>query len=357
MSRRIAYLDGHRGLAIVSVVLFHAYARWPDLVPYGDQYKPLFKFGWLGVQLFFLISGFVIFMTLEKCFSVREFLFRRWLRLFPAMLVCSLLIFFSGSLFQERPFGPPTIAGMLPGLLFIEPSWFKHAFDLHVMPIEGVFWSLYVEFKFYVIASLLYFRIGRARLISLLFALNAFAFLVHALVQHYPGTITISLDKIAYALSLEHFGWFAAGASAYCFVRTNDNRWFVASIALATYSAVVLRLGDVPNTVAALLVAAFFLASLVIDLLKKLLENQAIQFLGFISYPLYLLHENIMVASIIKLDRVGAAVPQISYPLVPLVGLCWLSYFVAKYIEPHIKDILAKRLMAEHGHSMNRPGN
>ena len=64
---RLAYLDGMRGVAILLVLLFHAFARWPDLVPYGDQYQsvPLFRVGFIGVNLFFIISGFVILMTLE----------------------------------------------------------------------------------------------------------------------------------------------------------------------------------------------------------------------------------------------------------------------------------------------------
>ena len=65
---RLAYLDGMRGVAILLVLLFHAFARWPDLVPYGDQYQsvPLFRVGFIGVNLFFIISGFVILMTLES---------------------------------------------------------------------------------------------------------------------------------------------------------------------------------------------------------------------------------------------------------------------------------------------------
>lgn len=126
MSSRISYLDGHRGIAILAVVFFHAYARWSDIVPYGEEYKNPFKFGWLGVQLFFLISGFVILMTLEKCANFGDFLYKRWLRLFPAMLICSSIILATGQIFNERPAGPVTVIGILPGLLFIEPSWFKH---------------------------------------------------------------------------------------------------------------------------------------------------------------------------------------------------------------------------------------
>ena len=66
---RLIYLDGLRGLAILMVFFVHAFVRWPDLVPYGNTYSniPLFQYGMFGVRLFFMISGFVILLTLEKC--------------------------------------------------------------------------------------------------------------------------------------------------------------------------------------------------------------------------------------------------------------------------------------------------
>ena len=92
-SQRIAFLDGLRGVAIVGVLIFHGFVCYPENLPFGDKFgfAPL-RFGWVGVQLFFLISGFVIFMTLEQCQSLRQFAAKRWLRLFPAMLVASLII-------------------------------------------------------------------------------------------------------------------------------------------------------------------------------------------------------------------------------------------------------------------------
>lgn len=177
MRQRIEYLDGLRGVAIALVVLFHAYARWPEHVPYGDRYASVWGYGFLGVELFFLTSGFVILMTLEKCTGFKDFMVRRWKRLFPAMLVCSVVVFATAGWFSERPAGQPTWASLVPGLLFVEPLWIKWATGYTIVPLEGAFWSLYVEFKFYLIAGAVFFVWGERRLLGVLLAL---ALLGHA---------------------------------------------------------------------------------------------------------------------------------------------------------------------------------
>lgn len=147
---RITYLDGLRAIAILLVILFHAFGRWPAVMPYGANFEHFYlvRYGWLGVELFFLISGFVILMTLEKCSGFKDFMLRRWLRLFPTMLVCSLLIFVTAPLFSARPAGPAHFVDLLPGLFFTDLGW--GLFGAGITPIEGSFWSLFVEVKFYV---------------------------------------------------------------------------------------------------------------------------------------------------------------------------------------------------------------
>ena len=111
-------------MAIILVILFHAFGRWPDLVPYGEYYAQLsiVQYGWVGVELFFIISGFVIFMTLDKSENYFSFIYKRWLRLFPAMLIVSIFIFLTAPFFYERPAGQPTLLSLLPGLIFTNPS-------------------------------------------------------------------------------------------------------------------------------------------------------------------------------------------------------------------------------------------
>lgn len=344
--KRIEYLDGHRGLALLLVVFFHAYVRWPKLVPYGNDYAsfPFFRYGWLGVELFFLISGFVILMTLEKCSNAKDFLYRRWLRLFPAMLICSTLVFLTSALFFERPAGIPGWENLLPGLTFIEPHWWAAVLGRPVTALEGSFWSLFVEFKFYVFAAIVYYWRGRNALVySLILAFaiaTALKISEEILGLHNPAL----LNAISFNLSFRYFGWFASGAAFYIFAQNNSSRWFATACVMAIASATIEGDFDWHRALAGSMISMFFAASITVDAIKKVLSNRFIQFFGVVSYPLYLIHENMMVSIIIKLGRDAEQIPMLLLPLPAIVVLSGVAFLISKYGEPLVKSMLLRAL-------------
>jgi len=95
--KRIIHLDGLRGLAIASVILFHAYGRWDHLEPWASStlLQNAFGNGWLGVNLFFMISGFFFYWSLKKSSGLIRFGHKRWLRLFPAMFMATQYFLFN----------------------------------------------------------------------------------------------------------------------------------------------------------------------------------------------------------------------------------------------------------------------
>ena len=80
---RITELDGLRGIAAILVVLYHYTTRF-SLKFNNDILSNItfFKYGHYGVQLFFVISGFVIFMSINKINSPFEFVYKRFIRFF-----------------------------------------------------------------------------------------------------------------------------------------------------------------------------------------------------------------------------------------------------------------------------------
>jgi peptidoglycan/LPS O-acetylase OafA/YrhL len=338
-AERIAFIDGMRGIAIIAVVLFHAYARWPALLPFGDQFR-FFPISWgrLGVQFFFIISGFVIFLTLDRSRSWLDFLTRRWVRLFPAMLWCSLTVLLTGPLLLDRPAGAPHAAQLLPGLTFIGPQWWSLA-GVHTQSIEGAFWSLYVEVHFYIIAGAAYFLSNRRSHVALAAVLAIFA--LGAL----SGPLGASLlADTMNRVGAGYFGWFAAGALFFAYHRTGQRWALCAAMTVGVLAmAVDRRVQGMQGYMVAASLLLIFAGSLSFAAVRSFLSSRFLLTMGFISYPLYLNHENTIVSMTIQLGRAAPGIPSVLLPVVPIVLASLVAYLAARFVEPWAKSALSRR--------------
>jgi len=339
LRNRIEYLDGLRGIAILLVIVYHAYVRWTPIVPYKDSFADvfIFKLGHVGVELFFLISGFVIFMTLDKTENFRKFIFKRWLRLFPAMLIASVLIYGTSFIFYERPAGTPTLFSLLPGLTFIEPEIWRRLLHVDFNVLEGAFWSLYVEFKFYIIAGFVYYFLGRRYLPYILFIMYLISILI-SLPLTYNSNLTLLLHNISTLFSLDYFGWFCSGTLFYLYYHTKSEYYYIFGILIALLSSYTLD--GLDTFMAAFLISILFALSIRVEILQKILSQRFFLFFGLVSYPLYLLHENAMISMIIKSKIYLPWLPEILYPVLPVFILTVVAYFIATRYEKMIVKIL-----------------
>jgi peptidoglycan/LPS O-acetylase OafA/YrhL len=121
---RIELLDSFRFIAILCVLLFHFTNQLTTQYPYGNFFLRIFSYGYLGVQFFFMISGFVISYTLENTANLRSFYRNRFTRLFPPMLLCSLITFITVRFLDDHYlFGSAhEMKNLVPGLTFINPT-------------------------------------------------------------------------------------------------------------------------------------------------------------------------------------------------------------------------------------------
>jgi peptidoglycan/LPS O-acetylase OafA/YrhL len=341
---RIAFVDGFRGVAIGLVLLFHAFSRWPGIVPYGRRYAgfPVFAYGWLGVELFFMISGYVILMTLEACDSFKTFLVKRWLRLFPAMLAASALIYGTARFLPKRPLGIPIPADIIPGLLFVEPEWISGLLRIPVRALDGAYWSLFVEVKYYLVFGLLFFLLKKGKAVVALFALFVLAVCARVAVEHGLGGLAMKgIDWTLTELSFQYFGWFAAGSLLYLYRKTGDRRQLLFGAFSTLASILWISQGQsIGVLVAATLVSGFFFVSVLYKGLGQLFENRFLLFLGFISYPLYLIHQNALIGLIARISRHLDFLPPFLLPLGPILLLIMVAYLIAKFFEPNAKRLL-----------------
>jgi peptidoglycan/LPS O-acetylase OafA/YrhL len=176
-------LDGLRGLAILLVFFNHFYPPYAN-----DPLWQLSKVGWLGVDLFFVLSGFLItgilYDTLEQPRFFRNFYARRALRLFPVYIaVVSIVLalnWFAG--------GRPTVWA-IP--FFIYASNIVHDHKLPLGIISGIevshLWSLALEEQFYMFWPLaVFFAKTKRQILWLCLAGSLFAFILRFIALAHP---------------------------------------------------------------------------------------------------------------------------------------------------------------------------
>jgi peptidoglycan/LPS O-acetylase OafA/YrhL len=268
---RIQILDVFRGFAALEVILFHYTKHYQMTTGQNDNY---FEFGNFGVMFFFMISGYVIFFSLQKVTSFKIFLSNRFSRLYPAFWVC--LIF---TLLVVYIFG-------LPGR---EISFRDALINITMVPkifgsklADGVYWSLLPELFFYFLMTfVLYFNLKK-RIFTwivpwvILCAINA-------LFKIFPPPISVLLN-------LNYGVYFIAGIMFYK-IRTDG---FYLKYNLLLFFCLAISIVLNPNLIEAFILSFYFILFYLFSL--KFLDKISIKplaFIGRISYPLYLVHQNL----------------------------------------------------------------
>jgi peptidoglycan/LPS O-acetylase OafA/YrhL len=339
---RIRWMDGLRGVAIFAVIIFHLYgAQFASFVPYGDRYSHFYlvRYGWTGVELFFLISGFVILMTLERSRNLLDFARKRWLRLFPAMLVASLVSLTYDRIVGVGPETSRAAIDLIPGLTFLSPAFIHAIAGVQLSSMDGPYWSLYVEVVFYAAFGTAYSLRGWKSAVGTIICLFAITYLL----DHAGLAPASRIGRIAAAmdwLGLNYFGWFGAGALYYKAATSSSGELFCLATGVAIAAACTQRIyggAMMPAVIACLVVAALFAAAQRSMLLQRMLSTPALVFVGFISYPLYLLHSNITIGLTHVLGGFGFRSPFL--PFAPLAVVAALAWVIAKYVEPALRRL------------------
>ena len=297
---RLTELDALRGIAALFVVFFHFTIFRPE-ANYG------FRFGVTGVDLFFIISGFVIFLTLSKTKTWQDFALSRLSRLYPVYWACVLLttaLIFASGLFAGNlppghsdkiiPPGPWTIATNLTML----PYYFG------VENIDGPYWTLLVEMLFYFLMTgiFLFKKLDKIEIIGgiILLLLSVYSVVLKP--------VSPFLYKIiSYGIPLaNYFPLFLAGIVFYKikFEKLNSYRvililgCFLVQVSL--FDDGVRSYGYISQLEYALMLSLYFaIFILYVSDRLKFIVNRTTVFLGKISYPLYLIHQFVSVGIII----------------------------------------------------------
>ncbi|AZS44605.1 hypothetical protein BWL13_02198 [Microbacterium oleivorans] len=256
-----------------------------ETFPFVSQFS---AYGFMGVQLFFLISGFVILMSVEGR-SVGEFVAARISRLFPAywaavILTAILIEFIAGDQLGKSV----TLVQVLTNLTMLQ-QW------TGVPHVDGVYWTLAVELLFYVLIGIFMSTKLTVEKITWL----AFLWPLAALIADRSN-----MQFLATFLSPAYAPLFAAGMMLYVIYSRGSNllRWMlvVGNGILGTQQTIMYDVAnaerltgvDLKEPVAVAIMILIFASVALVTLSPLQSRGLAwMTYLGALTYPLYLVHE------------------------------------------------------------------
>lgn len=286
---RVPALDLLRLVAVGAVILYH-YGFWGPASHGVPQVAipalaPVAQYGFLGVPVFFAISGFVIAYSAEGRTPV-GFAIARFSRIYPTFVLCMTMTFaaillFGGGHFEVTP-----------------AQWFANLFiaapALGQSYVDTSYWSLVIEVVFYAWVAA-FMALG-------LFPRRIDAIIVIWLAITFANELTIDAPIFEKLFMADDSGFFAVGLLIYQHYRgRRDARlWVLSALALGTavFQAIhkLERLGvhtggsfD-PKVVAAICVVSLGMVLLATRIKRVPLPAAVVLAAGGITYPLYLLH-------------------------------------------------------------------
>lgn len=340
---RLYALDGLRLVCALGVAGYHFGNSWrlDGIQPpahFLPQAAPVLIYGFLGVETFFLISGFVILMS-GWGRTVREFAASRAARLYPAFwagvlitTVVTIVLPISGGL----PFSatPDTSDVLINLTMLAEP--------LNVPLVDTVYWTLWTEFRFYlVIACLLAAGLTDRRV-----KLFAAAWLGAALIMPvFPGA---ELDQVVMS---DFAPYFIAGMSIFLLRRNRSDPWRWALLAaswLVSLHHVHARALDLhpgfPVSVwpaPVLLTVAFGLLLAIALGASDRIDWRWLGTAGALTYPFYLLHQRVGY-SLIRTVHNEWGLPAPVLIMGTVLGLLTVAWLVHRLVERPLTPVIRR---------------
>jgi peptidoglycan/LPS O-acetylase OafA/YrhL len=366
-SRHIPVLDGLRGIAIIAVIVCHV--NWTYGGPFmgGRLNGPLamvFGWGWVGVDLFFVLSGFLITGILYDARGCggyfRNFYARRTLRIMPLyfgflFIVLVVLPRLPGVLVPAKE-----ISNADGRSLWLYYYNFRVALTENAVPYHHHFWSLAIEEHFYLLWPLAVWFLNRRPLMGFCLVVASFSLILRIIVVlggpwpasaffltpcRLDGLLAGSFialawrDPAAWAWLQRHAGRLVVASGCLVLGIALGQRHFIPDVRPGQVGLEAAVNGNLVLTIGVAALAVFFagLVGLAVNAppnsrMRQVLENRTLRAIGKYSYAMYVFHALILVACAGFLARwldvpVFVAKPAaVVWVTAVSFGAAWLSY-------------------------------
>jgi peptidoglycan/LPS O-acetylase OafA/YrhL len=350
----IAGIDGLRAIAIIFVIFCHANFEFGGLAPPNriDRiFANIFSEGWSGVELFFVISGFLItrilFRTKGSATYYKSFYARRALRIFPLYYVYILFFLFLLPQIANRClpeinniwtfWGEPRWP-LRASVLFYYYNFVVAALHSH-LPLVNHFWSLSVEEHFYLLWPLIVASFGRRSLMRICLAGCGLSFILRCWLAHLSsGKVDVFVLTPCRLDGIFLGAWLAlalADPGDERLVQWWAGRAFAISLVAVTATLIWLPLLEYKVFTFSVLFASGLALMFKRDWLSRWLDRPLLRALGRYSYGIYMYHMVMLycITALLHTSKLLAHIPGwltksiLSLLIIAITGLiAFLSY-------------------------------
>lgn len=325
---RIQSIDVLRGVSILMVVMYHyTYHYEPEYLFKNGNNLEFFKYGWIGVDIFFLISGYCIAMTIENSKNFYFFITRRFSRLYPAFFFCATITLLFYYFFS------------LPGREVDFVTGLKNIFLLNFIPgfqvkyIDGIYWALALEVKFYILFGIVYFLFKKNNNFIFIFFLICFL-----------GSLYVYNNKNFnhfFFSIFPHINIFFFGVCLFNVKIISKKNIFIIIICILSS---LLFFDRYKNAIIILLPLIIFFS---IILFKNInVKIKFLEVLGFYSYSWYLIHNAVGIIIIREINLLG-------FHKISIITAILFTLLVS-YITFHIIEVPLKKYFIIFFNNFNR---
>lgn len=356
-------LDGLRGVAAIMVVAFHIMEASNG----GSRFNQIINHGYLAVDFFFLLSGFVIGYAYDDrwtTMSLKGFFKRRLIRLHP-MVVMGMIIGAIGFYFQESNMMPliaitpiwKMILIMLIGftLIPISPSMDIRGWqEMH--PLNGPAWSLFFEYVANIFYALFIRRFSKMAL-SILVALCGIA-LIHYATSGPTGDMiggwSLEPTQLKIGFTRMMFPFFGGLLLSRIAKPSNIKNAFLLCSMLLILVLSIPRFGDAQSlwknglyeSLAIIIIFPLIVYIGASGRLKTVNEKKISKFLGDISYPIYITHYPLIyIYTVWVVDNKVPFAKALPYAILVMISSVLIAYACLKLYDEPVRKWLSNRFI------------
>lgn len=333
-NRHIYELDYVRALSVMMIVLYHYTTRYDESIGHLGKWLFLLPWGCYAVNTFFLLTGFLTVKNLNV--GGIKFICKRIIRLYPTywcgIILTSLAMFF---LLPDRL---RTMKDILLNFTMLQSY-------LGIPHVDGVYWTLVVEMIFYIIIFLLMLIKDKKKILAGMYAWMTLA--MYALISENMGITNLIVKCCNYFLVTDKRAEFFVVGTVVAYAIEGKKTVSILPLALMCYINAFLDIGFVHGVLWMMIwsgiIWLFASESLHIHITPQNWIHRFLCFIAGISYPMYLIHQNIGYGIIYNLEMRGM-VSEI-WIVIP-VGICiLLAYLLHKCVEIPVGNRFSKYIL------------